>query len=381
MTGYCLLTGATGLLGRYLLRDLILKGTPVAALVRGQNGQSAEARISTICERWESELGQPLPRPVCIEGDITTPDLGISPAQRLWISRHCASVLHNAASLTFVGSDRKRDPWRSNLSGTEHVLALCKATGIRALHYMSTAFVCGKTAGPVTEDAFEHGQVFCNDYENAKFEAEKRVRSADFLERTTIYRPGIITGDSRTGYTSTYHGVYVYLQFVWLLSQYLEPDTDRGYYLPIRLNLTGDESHNFVPVDWVSAAASEIFHNSAHHGKTYHLTPSTMTTSRLIEEAMSRFYRYHGPTFVGPEALKAGGLNEMETSFYEYVGQYQPYWTQEPLFDRANVEKALPHLPCPAVDHACLTRMLDFAVKDNWGKRSKARKREVMTVT
>ena len=41
MSKYLLLTGATGLVGQYLLRDLLLEGMPVAVLIRSQ-GQVAE---------------------------------------------------------------------------------------------------------------------------------------------------------------------------------------------------------------------------------------------------------------------------------------------------------------------------------------------------
>jgi thioester reductase-like protein len=373
MHRYCLLTGATGLLGRYLLRDLLLNDVPVAALVRPERRRSAEERLDAIHSHWERELKQSLPRPVCIEGEITHPDLGISSQARAWIGEHCSSILHNAASLTFWGKDRTAEPWLSNLTGTENVLEFCRRAKIRDFHYISTAFVCGKRDTPVLDEDFDCGQTFRNDYEHAKFEAEKRVRlaAADWIDRLTVYRPGVIVGDSRTGYTSTYHGAYAYFQFAWLLVQYLPKGSDGLHFLPIRFNLTGEETHNFVTVDWVSACVTYLFCHAEHHGRTYHLTPKLMTTSRMLYEVMSKYFQFRGPTFDGPGALAAGDLNDIEKAFYEYVDRYQTYWNQEPLFDRSNIERAAPHLPCPTIDFASLTRMLDVAVKDNWGKKAK----------
>ena len=143
MHRYCLLTGATGLLGRYLLRDLLLNDVPVAALVRAEQQHSAEQRLEAVHSYWERELQRTLPRPVCIEGEITHPDLGLSPVARDWVAEHCSSILHNAASLTFWGKDRTGEPWLSNLTGTENVLEFCRRAKIRDFHYISTAFVCG----------------------------------------------------------------------------------------------------------------------------------------------------------------------------------------------------------------------------------------------
>ncbi len=52
--GYLLLTGATGLLGRYLLRELLVSGQRVAVLVRDGRSARAEERIEELTATWES---------------------------------------------------------------------------------------------------------------------------------------------------------------------------------------------------------------------------------------------------------------------------------------------------------------------------------------
>src|SRR5262249_25344797 len=150
---------------------------------------------------------------------------------------------------------------------------------------------------------------FRNDYEHCKFEAEKLVRSATFLDSLTVYRPATIVGDSRTGYTSSYHGLYSYLQFAWILRPYANLQGAGRWYVPLRLNVTGDEGRNLIPVDWVSAVATRLVLNRRHHGRTYHLTPLKPVTAREIEEAMSSHFGYYGPKFVGPDGLAGGELN------------------------------------------------------------------------
>jgi len=376
MRSYCLLTGGTGLVGRYLVRDLLMHEEAVAVLIRSRGDESPAHRLEQVLAHWDRELGRNLPRRVrCLEGDVTLPGLGLSNDDRRWVATHCPRMLHNAASLDFHGKDRTRDPWLSNYTGTENVLDLCRLVGIRELHYVSTAYVCGKREELARENELECGQEFRNDYEECKYEAEKLVRAADFIENLTVYRPAIITGDSLTGYTSTYHGLYSYLHFPHLVMPYLERDDEDRPIAPIRLNLTGNERRNLVPVDWVSAVMTKLLINPRHHGKTYHLTPTVPTTARTIEQAMRNYYNYVGVSFAGHEPLKSSDLNDVETGFYEQVARYQPYWSQEPRFDRHNLEHAVPDLPCPPIDQAGLRRMLEFAVRDNWGKKRRIRRK------
>lgn len=368
MRNYLLLTGATGLVGQYLLRDLLLAGSSVAVLIRSQDKISARDRLEKVMDHWEAELGKPLPRPVCLEGDISLPGLGLSTEARQWVGKNCQRVLHNAASLTFFGKNRKHEPWLSNLTGTGNVLDFCRETGVRELHYMSTAYVCGQRPGTILETDLDHGQEFRNDYEQCKFEAEKLVRGAGHLDSLTVYRPAIIVGDSRTGYTNTYHGLYSYLHFAWLFLQYVTPEPDGRSFVPMRLNITGAECRNLVAVDWVSATTAHLVLAPKYHGQTYHLTPLQPVTARLILETAADYFNYYGPTFAGPDGLADGNLNFLEKMFYKYVSQYEPYWSQEPIFDCANTLAAAPHLPCIPIDKHCLYRLIDFAVRDRWGK-------------
>lgn len=375
MSKHLLLTGCTGLLGQYLLRDLILDGVPLAVVIRSRKEESAAERLEQVLSYWEGELGRSLPRPVCLEGDISVAGLGLCDSDRAWAARNCASVLHNAASLAFVGSDRTREPWLSNLTGTANVLDLCEAVGIGEMHYISTAYVSGMRTGLIHENEFDQGQSFRNDYEHCKFEAEKLVRSASFLGRVTVYRPAIIVGDSLTGYTTTYHGFYAYLYFCWLLTQIQTRDADGRVRADIRLNVTGDEYRNLVPVDWVSAVTAHIYLHAHLHGRTYNLTPVQPVTARELCTALTQSFKLDGPVFVGPDALSDCNLNDLEKMFYEFVAQYQPYWKSEPRFDSSNTRSAAPHLACPRMDPACLKRLIDFAVRDHWGKRRKKKKK------
>lgn len=367
MSKYLFVTGITGQVGQYVLRELLRAGRPVAALVRSKPGLDARTRLAELVDEW-SDDDFPTPRTACIEGDITEPNLGMTDVDRAWIAGHCDSILHNAASLTFYGNDRAKDPWLSNLTGTQHVLEVCRSAHLRAMHYVSTAYVCGTRTGLVREDELVEPPGFRNDYEECKHAAERIVRESHLFDSLTVYRPAMILGDTQTGYTATYHGLYPYLQFVHLLSQYAERDADGQFCIPIRLNLTGDEGRNLIPIDWVARVMSHVLLRPEYHGKTYHLTPDHPVTARTIESAMASKFGFYGVSYAGPGVFNESPMTEIEKQFYEYVGTYQPYWNCEPTFDTANTRQAAAHLPCPAIDEAYLHKLIDFAVEDRWGK-------------
>ncbi|HBI41484.1 MAG TPA: hypothetical protein DDY78_01335 [Planctomycetales bacterium] len=375
MSTHLLLTGATGLLGQYLLRDFLLQGRPMAVVVRPSGGQSSRERVEQLMTRWDNELGRKLPRPVCLEGDVASPWLGLGWADRDWVARNCGPVLHNAASLRLFGQDRDQDPWLSNLTGTTNVLELCREAGLGELHYMSTAYVCGRRSGSVLESELDEGQDFHNDYERTKCESEKRVRAADFLDSLTVYRPAIIVGDSQTGYTSTYHGLYLCLRWAWLNSEALPREADGRYHAPMRMHLRGDEACHVVPVDWVSSAAVHLMSRPECRGRTYHLTQQQPLTSLELEEALREYLGYYGPTFAEPDAnaVTRDERNEVEDSFHAMVAPYQHYWNLNLDFDMRNLQEAAPHLPCPPIDRPMLHRLLDFAIRDEWGRLRKKR--------
>ena len=293
---YLLLTGGTGLLGAYLVRDLLKAGQNLALLVRSTRKEPAQARVESLMARWEEEDGREYPRPVVLAGDLTEESLGLDASARRWVARNCDSMMHNAASLTFHATGPNDEPWRSNLHGTRRVLDLCREAGIRKFHHVSTAYVCGLRQGRILESELDAGQTHGNDYEVSKFRAELMVRDSDFLDSPTFYRPGIILGDSKTGYTSTFYGFYVPLKLVSsLLNKAAGVATNReelvasirysGQRLTEILNLPDQAGKNYVPVDWVSAVMAQIALDSRHHGKTYHLTPDEPVKLKLTREA------------------------------------------------------------------------------------------------
>lgn len=363
---YQFLTGATGLLGRYLIRDFIHADVPLAVLVRPTRRATARQRVEQLMAFWEEQLGCALPRPVVLEGDICQENLGLDDRSVQWVAQHCHGMIHNAASLTFHSTGSDSEPWRSNIQGVRNVLDLCERTGIRQFLHMSTAYVCGLREGRVLETELDVGQERGNDYEMSKIDAEKMVHAADFIDDLTICRPAIIVGDSQTGYTSTYHGFYAALQLAYTLANSMELD-DTGWTRSIaRFELSGQESKNLVPVDWVSAATAYIVTHPELHGQTYHLTPRHPATVRLLRDILEQATQFYSGKFVGEDA-SIDDWDEVEQLFNDNIHVYNSYWRDDPIFDCTNTTTALPHLPCPHVDQEMLLRMSKVAIDCNFG--------------
>ncbi len=365
MMRYLLLTGATGLLGDYLLRDFLRTGTLLAVVVRKSLVESAISRIESNLARWERKIGYPLPRPVVLEGDITKPELGLPESDVQWIADHCDRILHNAASLSFVRT-ASGEPERSNVEGTRHVLDVCEKAGLREFFHVSTAYVSGLREGTVREDELQAGQQPANVYEASKILGEELVRDASFLDRVTVFRPGIIVGDSLTGYTTTFHGFYAPLKIIHALApKAAEPVP--GAELMKFLGFSGSERKHFIPVDWVSQAIRRVVDSPIDHGKTYHLTPdepvdvSTATTA--MTECLAESHLNRSPSSQQQDLPSA----ELKNNFMQQLQAYQSYWRDDPRFDKTNVHQALPDLPNPKVDLTLLKRMCRFAIRANFG--------------
>lgn len=371
---YTLITGVTGLLGQYLIKDLMLQGQRLAVIVRPDRRSTAVQRVESIMLRWERELGLYLPRPVVLQGDVSVDGLGLSIADQSWIRNHCDRVIHSAAVLQFHGASRDGEPWTTNLQGTRNVIELATDSDIRELHYISTAYVCGLSDRPVYETDFDRGQDFRNDYERSKFEAEKLVRESNGFMSKTIYRPAVIIGDSETGFTSSYHGLFLYLRAVATLVPEQQADSNGVRHTPLKLPMSGDEPRNLVPVDWVSKVICRILCNQKAHDRTYHLVPDTFATFRQVIDYCCEYFNSTGVVFDASRCDQKRESNSAFASrFLENVRIYQAYETSDPLFDSTNVKSVCGDLICPEVNQQMIYRFLDFGIRDKWGKRKSER--------
>ena len=195
-----LLTGATGYLGSYVLRELLAgRDCQVSALVRGGDDRTARARLGeTLCYYFGPEKGAILrdnPRLTVVAGDLRRDDLGLSPQAHDRLADSLQAVFHCAANVKHFG--HYWEFYADNVAATGRLLKLaahCSA-GPADFHLVSTLSTCGK--------ASEHGFRLFTEYDavpevldenyyiRSKQEAERLVVAARAdLANACIHRVG-----------------------------------------------------------------------------------------------------------------------------------------------------------------------------------------------
>jgi nucleoside-diphosphate-sugar epimerase len=177
------------------------------------------------------------------------------------------------------------------------------ATALERHHYVSTAFVAGLRSGLVLEDELAAGQQFKNHYESTKFAAEVLVRASMAEIPTTIYRPAIVVGDSRTGETQKFDGPYYLLRTISAIKGPL-PQIGRG-----------DAPFNVVPVDFVVDAIAAGARDPEADGHTLHLVdPEPVSSAELLRllaaEAGGRRPSYRVPPGVVDRSLRFAAVRK-----------------------------------------------------------------------
>jgi thioester reductase-like protein len=264
-----LVTGFPGFIGMRLLpRILELKPEArVECLVQEKFLAAARAAVEAIEEKQEHAHG----RIGLVVGDITVQGLGLSASHAREVRRELREAYHLAAVYDLAVS--REVGRRINVEGTKNVLEfLAHASRFERLHYVSTAYVSGTTRGTFRETDLDVGQGFKNFYEETKFQAEVEVVRSR-LPRT-IYRPGVVVGDSKTGETGKFDGPYYVLRL-------MEKLPSPGVFF--RLGV-GHGTVNIVPVDFAVEALASLSASPASAGKTYHLCdPQPHSPSEIAE--------------------------------------------------------------------------------------------------
>lgn len=209
------LTGATGFLGAYLLRDLLTRNSPqikVIAHVRALDPTTALKRIIQTCQAygvWDSSWTT---RITCLTGNLGDPHLGLSETTWNELAHTANIVIHNGALVHWVYPYTNLKP--TNVQGTLDILSLCAAGIPKQLCFVSSTsvldtphFVALSQSGHlISEDDDLSGSAtgLETGYGQSKWVAEFLVREAGSRGlRGTIIRPGYITGDKISGVTNT----------------------------------------------------------------------------------------------------------------------------------------------------------------------------------
>jgi thioester reductase-like protein len=260
-----LVTGATGLIGRHFMRELLpLADTErVHLLVREQS----QERLARMASEW------PNPEKITtVVGDVSLPRLGIAAGA---LPEPIDHVVHLAALYDLTADDETSTA--ANVDGTRHVLELCASIGAGCLHHVSSVAVAGDYRGRFTEEMFDAGQRLLTPYHRTKFESERLVRTQDEVPYR-IYRPAVVVGNSVTGEMDKIDGPYYF--FAGLSRLASVPS------VPLVFPDIG--ATNIVPVDYVAKALAHLVTTPGLDGRAFHLVNPEPQPARQVYNAFAR---------------------------------------------------------------------------------------------
>jgi L-aminoadipate-semialdehyde dehydrogenase len=211
------LTGATGFLGSYLVRDVLdrtARSVKLIAHVRGVKDPSAAlARLQRSLQSYGLWKDEWTGRVSAVVGDLSKPQLGIDDATWQTLAQEVDVVIHNGATVHWV--KRYQDMMASNVLSTVDAMRLCNEGKPKSFSFVSSTSVLdtdhyihlsdtqtstGQGAIMEEDDMSGSRNGLGTGYGQSKWVSEQLVREAGKRGLLgSVVRPGYILGDSETG--------------------------------------------------------------------------------------------------------------------------------------------------------------------------------------
>ena len=356
-----LLTGATGFLGAYIIKDVLERTNPslnLIAHVRGVKDPIAaldRVRLSLQGygiwrDEWTSRLS-------CVVGDLSKPQLGIDPQTWASLAQTVDVVIHNGATVHWVKP--YKDMKAANVLSTLDAMALCTTNKPKLFTYISSTSVLDtahyislstqqthRSEGFLSEaDDLQGSRTgLGTGYGQTKWVSEQLVRAAGTRGlRGSIVRPGYILGDSATGVCNTDDFLIRMLKGCLQLSA-----------RPLITNTVNAVPVNHVARVVVAAALNPLPNNNNSNGGTNVVHVTAHPRLRMNEYlAALKHYGYHVPevpysawkTALERYVSAGGQVKDQEQHalmpLYHFCVNDLPATTRAPELDDANAVRVL----------------------------------------
>jgi len=329
MTARVFVTGFPGFIAKRLVDRLLRKDPDASFTFLVQEHLRAVAR-SSLKELAETHRGL-TGRCRLVSGDLAQPLLGMG--KRTWRAEaakvthvwHLAAVYDLAVPAAVA--------YRVNVLGTANVLDFCEAcAGLVRHDYVSTCYVAGRRTGRCLESELDEGQEFKNHYESTKCWAELEVRRRMDRIPTTIHRPAIVVGDSRTGETDKYDGPYFMILALMRAPRWM-PMFNLG---------EGAARMNLTPIDFLVDAMAEAWTRPEALGQTFQWAdPAPHAAARLIS-AIAQDVGLGKPLLALPPGLAEAALSDARVRRILRIPKQLVIYANHPAdYDTANHRKLL----------------------------------------
>jgi amino acid adenylation domain-containing protein/thioester reductase-like protein len=274
-----LLTGATGFLGAFLLYELLQQTTAdIYCLIRAKTTAIATEKLQNHLKSyllWDESFHE---RIIPLIGDLSQSLLGLSVDKFAAIAAQIDIIYHNGAfvNFTYPYSQLKA----ANVLATQEILRLAAEIKVKPVHFISTIGVVGAADSAVEiireETPINHSAKISSGYTQSKWVAEKLVTIAgDRGIPISIYRPGRISGDSKTGVCNIDDHTFRMIRGCIQLGSVPKDNT--------MVNLT--------PVDYASQAIVYLSQQEASLGQVFHLiNPQPLPWGEVVNSIVSFGY-------------------------------------------------------------------------------------------
>ena len=248
-------TGATGFVGKFLVRNLLKREGTVYVLVR----KASLKKLEEIYPWWGLDKTQK--RVVPIIGDLAKPKLGIAAADVSKLKGKVKHLFHLAAVYDLSADAESQRV--ANIDGTRNAVEFAEVIKAGIFHHTSSIAAAGLYDGTFREDMFEEAEELDHPYFRTKHDSEAIVRK-ECKVPWRIYRPGMVVGHSQTGEIDKIDGPYYFFKFIQKMRKMLPQ------WMPT-IGIEGGRI-NIVPVDYVVDAMDYIAHKKGLDGGCFHLT-------------------------------------------------------------------------------------------------------------
>lgn len=344
-----LMTGATGTVGKPLLKELLGMGHHVFCLVRPKGDLNG-------VERLERILGEP---PDCgvVEGDITQVNCGLSSTGLELLHAFKPDVMLHVAADVRMDPKREAEIRSANILGTVNVLALARALGVKNVHYVSTAYV-------------ENGR--SNPYEISKSEAEHVVMDSGL--NYTISRISIVVGDSKTGEINGFTGYYGFFKPFVLMAQTIRQAANWMSYhwvrIPVSIKVAEGARLNLIPVDWTAMILAKITLRPAANRILQVVHPDPPLVIDVIQDTLNAL-RIEGVQIGELTDASDFGDKQMQAVYDRIMSVFEPYVAKTVQLDDSSLREFLAdEYEIPSNFYLeTFARLINYAVANNFGKK------------
>jgi thioester reductase-like protein len=350
-------TGATGMLGSWLLHPLVADNQfgKVYVMARSSPGHSARKRVlRSLDAHANGTISRQAKRKIeVVEWDLSESSSGFSSRASMLFSKKQISDVFHTGALTDLEAPLSVLR-RINVEGTrnlmEAALVAQRAGQPIRFHHISTLAVAGDFVGTFRESQLNSGQKFNNAYEQSKFESE--LVATAYRKKglnVNVYRPSILTGDSRTGITINFKMFYQPLHFL-------------AHELFRELPMTVSCTHSLVPVDLTAEAIYLLSKNNHVVNRTWHfVNPHRISLGDFVDIA-SKVLGFRKPRLIPLGAFPKEKLTPLQ---WRLVRPYVPYFNYKVRFEAERTNQTLHSLGLrwPEINFQFLGRLLRYCVR------------------